>query len=479
MIAIGFRRKYWVLAAFCGPVALAVLAILLLPPKYRAQSDILVKTGHEYLAQAEGEAGLTAPTSTKQEGINSEIALLTGRAVVEATIAAIGLGNLYPGLVENPPWWGTIEDAAVYKFHKDLLAEPIKLSNVIAVSFDGRSPEEARLVLDRLIRIFIDKHTQVFTAGQASSYAETVDRERAEVAMLEQQRTRLKRESSTYDIGAQRSALIAQRVAAQAHLLDVINSAATLTHRLDFLTHALPEIAGTLRSTSTDRDEADIHRRQTLTDLQTAEAAMAARFGNANPDLQRVRDQAAALRREAAGSARDRVNTAVAPSPLWQQVQTEIVMDRAQLAPLAAEQLRYEALVVSIDDEMQRLEQADLDLRTLGARIDALYGDLRIAQARYDQARTQEQMDLSRQVSVVQVAPSIAPNRAAKPNRLLLLAGGVLLGLLGAGATVVFSIVTANTLVTEDGVERLLGLPVLLSLPVASRKAGTVTLPLE
>ena len=58
-------------------------------------------------------------------------------------------------------------------------------------------------------------------------------------------------------------------------------------------------------------------------------------------------------------------------------------------------------------------------------------------------------------------------------------AGGVLLGLLGAGATVVFSIVTANTLVTEDGVERLLGLPVLLSLPVASRKAGTVTLPLE
>ncbi len=45
----------------------------MLPPKYRAQSDLLVKTGREYLAQADGETGLTAPTSTKQEGINSEM----------------------------------------------------------------------------------------------------------------------------------------------------------------------------------------------------------------------------------------------------------------------------------------------------------------------------------------------------------------------------------------------------------------------
>ncbi len=128
---------------------LAVALLLVLPPKYRAQSDLLVKTGREYLAQADGEPGLTAPTSTKQEGINSEITLLTGRAVVEETIRSIGIETLYPGLAESPPWFESVLDAAVDKFSKDMAAEPVKLSNVIAVSFDAATPAKAKMVLDR------------------------------------------------------------------------------------------------------------------------------------------------------------------------------------------------------------------------------------------------------------------------------------------------------------------------------------------
>ena len=105
--------------------------------------------------------------------------------------------------------------------------------------------------------------------------------------------------------------------------------------------------------------------------------------------------------------------------------------------------------------------------------------NLKLVQARFDQARTQEMMDQARQVSVVQVAPALAADRPAKPNKPLIIAGGILLGLLGAGTIAVIAVLTGNTVVTEDGLERLLGLPVLLALPVASRRAGAVTLPLE
>ena len=232
-----------------------------------------------------------------------------------------------------------------------------------------------------------------------------------------------------YDIASQRSALITQRVAAQAHLLDVSNQAATLTQRLDYLAQALPEIDRTTRSTVTDRNESGDYTQRSLTDLRSAVAALLTRYGPSYPDVQRVQNQIAALER--APPAKDRVNTAVAASALLLQVQGEIVMDHAQLAPLAGETARYEALLVTLDAELQRLEQVDLALRTLGTRIDALTDDLKSEQSHYDQARTQEEMERSQQVSTVQVAPAIAADRANSPKKLVFLAAGVLLGLLG------------------------------------------------
>ena len=160
-------------------------------------------------------------------------------------------------------------------------------------------------------------------------------------------------------------------------------------------------------------------------------------------------------------------------------MKTEIVLGQAQLVPLANEQRRYEALVRNLGDELQRLEMADLELRTTASQIDALNDNLKLVQARYDQARTQEQMDLARQVSVVQVSPAIAPDRIAKPKKAVFIAGGLLLGLLGAGGMAVLAVLASNTVVTEDGLERLLGLPVLVTLPVARKRAGPVTLTLE
>ena len=476
MLATALRHRRKILLTLLLPPLLAIAAIVLLPPKYRAQSDLLVKTGREYLAQADGDSGLTAPTSTKQEGINSEISLLTGRAVVEATIDAIGIDVLYPSLTESLPWFESPFDAAVDKFSKDLTAEPVKLSNVIAVGFYAATPEKAKMVLNRLVGIYIDKHAQVFATQRSDSYADALSRGEAELEQLERRRTQIKLDAGIFDIAAQRAALIGQRVAALSHLQDVVNQRAMLEGRLAYLKEELPKTPAMVRSTGTDRNEAVEHAQQTLIDLRAAEAAMVARYAPGNPDLQRVRGQIAALAPGAGGS--DRVNVTMAPSPLVQQMRSEIVMGDAQLAPLVTEQARTETLAAGLDSELHRLEAADLALRTTSARIEAMNDNLKVVQSRFDQARTQEMMDLARQVSVVQVSPAFAAERAAKPKKLLFLAAGVLLGLLGAGGIGVLAVLTGNTVVTEDGLEQLLGLPVLLALPLAGKRAGPVTLPI-
>ena len=478
MVAIALRhqRRAWI--ALLAPVALMILLLVVLPPKYVAQSDIVVKNGREYLAEDGTGSALSAPTSTKQEGINSEIELLTSRSVIKAAIKAVGLAELYPSLLASPPWFGTIDDAAIDKFTKDLTVEPVKLSNVISVSFAGSTPAQAERVLNTLISTYIDTHAEVFAGSRSESLGDAVNQNLADISRLEADRTRIKLDNHIYDINAQRGALISQRVAAESHLQSVVDMAATMRARLRTLSDNRGSMPRTMRTTNSVPSDEVSHAQQTLVDLRAAETKMATHYGPGYPELQSVREQIASLEHRT-DAARDRINVTTSPSSVTQQIDGELVMDRAQLAPLEAEQSRYEALVASLGAELQRLETADLQLRTLATRVDALNDTLRITQTRFGRARMQEQMDQARQVSVVQVAPAQSPDAPAKPRKLIFVAAGILLGMLAGGSVLVLAIVTNNTVVTEDGAERLLGMPVLLALPLVRGVSIPVTLPIE
>ena len=99
------------------------------------------------------------------------------------------------------------------------------------------------------------------------------------------------------------------------------------------------------------------------------------------------------------------------------------MLSRAELATLQGEIERYRGLIASLGEELQRLERADLDLRTTVLRIDVLTENFRALQARYEQARAQEQTELAKQASVVQVAAAMASEKPVKPKKLIFGAG--------------------------------------------------------
>jgi len=479
MATVAFRHRWKILAALLLPPLLAATLLIVLPKVYRAQSDILVKTGREYLAQTEGEGAMTAPSSTKQEEINSEITMLTGRAVAEATINAIGLSTLYPEIADDPPSNESPMDAAVERFAKDLSAEPVKMSTVIGVTFDAPSPELAKRVLDQVIALYISKHTEVFSASRAESYQDSIRTALDQIQQLEQRRSSLKLESGIYDIAAQRQAIITQRVDAETRLQDALNRQAKLAARMDYLASARKKLPSTTTSTATEKNDESIHAREAMIDLRQAESAMAARYGDNNPDLRRVRSQIDTLQRTVGSTSASRTNTATSPSVLSQAVDQEMVMGRAELSSMQAEVDRYRKLAGSLTAELERLERADLELRTTVLRIDVLTQNLKSLQERYQQARTQEQTDLARQASVVQIAPAIASEKAVKPKKLIFGGAGIVAGLLLAGSVALAAVVLNKTVVSEEAAERLLGLPVLAVVPVRKAEASSVALDLE
>src|SRR5689334_19574817 len=153
------------------------------------------------------------------------------------------------------------------------------------------------------------------------------------------------------------------------------------------------------------------------------------------------------------------------PDPLAQQIDQELVQDQAELAPLDAETASYQALVESLKTQLGGLESADTQLRTIQASIDNLNDNLKSLRANYEQARALDDMDKARVVSVSQIGPAIASDKPVKPQKLLFLAGGSVIGMIMAAGVIIFAVITNNTFVTIESVERVLQLPVLMAVP--------------
>ncbi|RZM08415.1 MAG: hypothetical protein EOP68_11700 [Sphingomonas sp.] len=141
-------------------------------------------------------------------------------------------------------------------------------------------------------------------------------------------------------------------------------------------------------------------------------------------------------------------------------------MAGADLAAAGAEIDRLTGFVAARDAELARMERADVDLRDIGLQIDIVTQNLKSMQGRYEQARADEQTDLARQVSVVQVAAASGSQRPVSPKRLIFAAAGILAGILLAGIVALLAILTNKTALTAEAAERRIGLPVLAAVPV-------------
>ncbi len=270
-----------------------------------------------------------------------------------------------------------------------------------------------------------------------------------EIRGFEEHRSSIKLGNGIYDIVVQRQAIIGQRTDAQNKLLDALTREAKLAAKIRYLETARAQIPATTSSVSTDQNDEAIHARDAMIDLRQQELALATRYGAANPELARVRSQIAGLQHKVEGTSIQRNKVTTAPSPVRQAVEQEVLMDRAELNTLAGEIERLRQVAEERDGELQRLERADLDLRSTVLRIDVLTDNLRAMQGRYEQARAQEQTELAHQVSVVQVAAALASEKPVKPKKLIFGLVGGLGALLAAGGIALFGI-----LVEQDGGDR-------------------------
>ena len=460
-VMLAFKHRTRVIVALLAPPALAALLIFLLPAVYRAQTSLVVGTGPEYLAQGEGNSIVTAPTTTKQEFINTEIELLTNPAVAEKTIAHFGLANLYPDLLSSQLGPQLARETALRKFEASLKVTPVKLSNVIRVSFDHSSPQTAARVLDQFIVNYQEMHAKVFAGHRAAGYEERIEGDMKDLEKLERARAETKASFGVYDLAQQRSVLIQQRAEAERQLRQTTDRANALAARLAFLAQTRPNIATNMVSSQTETNPAAVHAENTLIDLRQKTAALETAYDPSTPMIKRLRQQTEIAQKQLSALPTTTTRIALTPSPITTAIDQDLVASQSELAPLKDQELRDRILVGSIGESLQHLEQADIQLRNLDTRIADQNDNLRVIRQLYDKAKVEDDVYRNKVTAVVQTSTASIPDRPIAPNKLVFMIVGTLAGFVAASGVLFSAIVTNRTFFDEESVERVLGLPVL------------------
>ena len=461
MIGLAFKYRIRFLIALLGPPAIALLLIFVLPAVYRAQTSLVVGTGPEYLTRGDGTSIMTAPTTTKQEFINTEIELLTNPSIVEATIARVGLANLYPDLLTAQVGPQAARDTAMRLFEASLRVDPVKLSNVIRVTFDHGNGQMAARTLDQFIISYQDLHAKVFAGRRAGSYEERIAHDMKDLERLERTRAETKAAFGVYDLSQQRTALIQKRIEADRQLRQTVDRSDALGSRLAFLAQARSNIGSIRLSSETESNPAAIHATDVLIDLRQKQAALATVYDSRNPLVQRLRQQTDALQKQLADIRAINTRISLTPSPIATAIDQDLVVSQAELAPLKAKELLGRALIGVIGQKLQNLQQADIQLRGLDSRIADQTESLKITHQLYNKAKAADELNLSKMTDFVKTSQATQPDRPVAPDQWLFMVGGILAGLISACGILVFGAITNKPFVNDGPLEMFLGVPIL------------------
>ncbi|MFZ1990400.1 MAG: Wzz/FepE/Etk N-terminal domain-containing protein, partial [Alphaproteobacteria bacterium] len=344
MLTIAFREKRKAYVAFFVPIALAIVAYFIIQPSYTAETTLMVRTGPEYLPSTEGAGN--APSTTKQEQINSEIEILQSRYVAEEAIRRVGLERIYPTIAKSHG--GSQLDNAVKRFRGDLGVDVVKLTNVISISFKHKNAAVAKSVLDAVIAAFDERHAAAFSNNQTQAYQQDIDQDVAELQTLSKQREEIKKRTSAFDVEKQRADYLARLKDVQTHLQELNDRKEALNARLAYL-HGARSADPTMATSFSNNDEMG-YVQNSLSDLKRTEATLLSQYAPDHPRVQAVRAEIAGLE--------SRI------SALGNQ---EAKLDAVELAQYPGQAASYREQIDQLTARLKELETADAELHALDA----------------------------------------------------------------------------------------------------------------
>jgi uncharacterized protein involved in exopolysaccharide biosynthesis len=214
----------WRLILFCTVVCvlLAGLVTLMMPKKYEAEAQFLVKNEPQDLTITSAQNTTPARLSLLSEAeVNSEMRMLLSHDLLEGVVLD---DRLYAPYLENgvdTPDRRAIE-LAVIKLNKDLEVTAIQKTNVIRANYRAPYPDLAANVMKDLSRRYLNAHLAAHsTPGSYGFFSSELAGHRDGLYKAEIATSEFRRATQIFNLDQQRAALVAQLEDVNARLKNV------------------------------------------------------------------------------------------------------------------------------------------------------------------------------------------------------------------------------------------------------------------
>lgn len=507
-VLFGHKRK--VIAFMVLLFGVVALKTLLRPSTYRSEARLLLRLGRENVSlDPTATIGEIANINRSYDWeIRSELEILKSREIVEQVIDDLGadvfrrdsekapsggvaanvrprrrplraIANAWSAIRAQPArlmaHWGISEplserETAIRRIVENTEIEALENTSVIALAYKEKDPRLARDVLDRFIQAFLGKHLAVYhTANSRGFFEQQVAELSAKLNETEKEFQSVKDATGICLLPEQQSSMVSMIGMLDRSMAETEAELAAANARVARIQEILSHVPETLvieETTGLSDYGADLMRGR-LYELLLAEKEIESKYTRDSRQLEMIREQVnegrSILEKEQSKPARTEVKKGV--NGTWQQMQTALATEQANVAALQSKLQKLRTQAVEAQADLRELNDAEIRTSRLQREITLLADSYsryftKLEEARIDQALKSERIS---SISVLQAAT--LPVEPLGPSKLQLLGLGLVLAVVGGVGFAFFCEYMDHSLKTPEDIQEKLQLPTLASIP--------------
>ena len=481
LLNVLFKRKAQILLFFLVVFGTVAIGTFAMQPVFEATSQVIVKIGRENMYVPTLPSGQDSPVVNvhREEQINSEIEILKGRTLAEEVMKTLDPKAVYKELRSDPNGFFSdllgskaglsAMEKAVLKFQNDFSVEAVKKSNVIQISYRNRNPIVAATVVNTLVEFYLDRHLEVFKNPKSTGFFDEQARMLKEkLARSEDNLKLFKEKHQLTSLQEQKSLLLKEASERRTALNQTLSQTAETQNRLDQLRMQLPRVPKTIvQGNEIDHNPYILSSLQArLVELELKRKELTTKYSDENHLVQSVKEDIAMVRRtledqekKLYGKSRSGLN------PTHQRLEEELLKNEVELKALMAKQQIQTDQLAAHHDQLQKLNGIEVELNQFEREAEADRQNYRLFQTKFEESRIFDAMDSEKIANVGLIEPARIPLKPAKPNVLLNLVLGFLIGALGGVGLAFLKEYLDDALEMPDQVEKTLQVPILASVP--------------
>ncbi len=470
-----FRQRR-VFVCVSGLVLAAAVLYAMVGAKYQANMKVLVRRGR---AEAPVSAGQNAPLdvtrmAVTEEELNSEVELLRSEEVLRKVVERTSVGGrdwlhflrLREGLAER-------RERTARGLSKSLKVEPVKKTNLIAISYAAGDPQTAAKVLQAVANIYLEKHKDVHRPNGEFHFFEQQTAESR--LQLEESKRKLLQFSARHGViaAAQQRDLALQKLseldASDRQAQIEITETQRRVRELEDQLKVLPERATTQVRTA-DNSELMKSLKSSLLDLQLKRTQLLTKFEPKHRLVQEVEQQIeqaqTAIVAESLSPVKDETTD---KNTQYEWAKSELQQAQVQLKALQAREAATNTHRAECRAIAQKLGEDAITQDDLLSTEKATQENYLLYVKKQEEARMNDALDERGIVNVAIAEQPVAPALPVWSAWTLLVIGIVAAGSAGTGAAFIADYIDPAFRNPED-VLAYLDAPVLASLPADARR---------